>query len=231
VKKLAPGEVAWDGRVTGFGVRRQLGQPSYFLKYRSAGKQRFVTIGRHGSPWTPETARREAKRLLGRVASGADPWADKAVAKAQAADTLGAVAAEYLADAANRLRPGSLREAKRHLLVNWQPLADVSIFALTRRQIATQLTELERKGATTAVLARAQLSAMFNWAIRQGYELSANPVQGTSRQADRSRSRVLTDEELRKVWLACGDDDYGRIVRLLAFAFREPKALSHRRPC
>jgi len=29
------------------------------------------------------------------------------------------------------------------------------------------------------------------------------------------RERVLTDTELSAIWQACGDDDYGRIVRLL----------------
>jgi integrase len=31
-----------------------------------------------------------------------------------------------------------------------------------------------------------------------------------------SRSRILNDAELAKIWSACGDDDYGRIIRLLA---------------
>jgi hypothetical protein len=75
VQGLGPGETVWDTNVKGFGVRKQLKRPVYVLKYRHAGKQRFVTIGPHGSPWTPETARREAKRLLGAVAGGRDPRA------------------------------------------------------------------------------------------------------------------------------------------------------------
>jgi integrase len=43
------------------------------LKYRAGGRQRWATIGTHGSPWTPETARREAKRLLSRIAEGKHP--------------------------------------------------------------------------------------------------------------------------------------------------------------
>jgi integrase len=38
---------------------------------------RKLTIGKHGSPWTPETARAEAKRLLGIIAQGKDPAAGK----------------------------------------------------------------------------------------------------------------------------------------------------------
>ena len=74
VQSLAPGETIWDAghkeAVRGFGVRRQRGTPVYVVKYRALGRQRFFTIGPHGSPWTPEKARKEAKRLLGLVARG-----------------------------------------------------------------------------------------------------------------------------------------------------------------
>jgi hypothetical protein len=65
--------VVWDTDVRGFGVRRQQGDASYVLKVRVGTRQRFLTIGRHGAPWTPETARREARRLLGEIAAGRDP--------------------------------------------------------------------------------------------------------------------------------------------------------------
>src|SRR5271154_2690708 len=75
---------AWDTDVTGFGVRvTTRGERIYILKYRLARQQRWFTIGRHGSPWTPEAARREAVRLLGEVAQGIDP-ADKRRADRQA---------------------------------------------------------------------------------------------------------------------------------------------------
>ena len=91
------------------------------------------------------------------------------------------------------------------------------MFKLTRRQVAAQLTAIEAdRGSVTAARARAALSAMFNWAIREGFEIQANPVAGTNRPAEpRSRSRVLSDDELARVWRACGDNDYGRIIRLL----------------
>jgi Arm DNA-binding domain len=76
VDALKPGPdgkeaVIWDTEVKGFGVRVQRGgTKSYIVHYRvGTGRGapiRKVTIGQHGSPWTPETARREAKRMLGR---------------------------------------------------------------------------------------------------------------------------------------------------------------------
>jgi hypothetical protein len=55
VDKLEPGSLLWDTNLSGFGVRRQLRYPHYIVRYRFSGKQKFVTIGKHGA-WTPETA-------------------------------------------------------------------------------------------------------------------------------------------------------------------------------
>ncbi|MDH2403707.1 hypothetical protein QCM77_27680 [Bradyrhizobium sp. SSUT18] len=52
--------------------------------------------------------------------------------------------------------------------------------------------------------------------IQEGLDIPGNPVLGTNRpEQPKSRDRVLSDAELAEVWQACGDDDYGRIVRLL----------------
>ena len=79
VRALRLGETIWDASLPGFGARRQRSDAvSYVLFYRTKeGRQRWFTIGRHGAPWTPEGAREEARRLLGDVASKADPAGDK----------------------------------------------------------------------------------------------------------------------------------------------------------
>jgi integrase len=221
VKGLAPGDAIWDAdhreAVRGFGVRRQRGQPVYVLKYRVHGRQRFVTIGPHGSPWTPVTARREAKKLLGDVASGKDPAEAKAQIRLEAADTLRENIDRYLKHAKQKQKPRSYVETERHLLINWKPLHRDSVFRIRRRHIATRIAKIaENQGPVAASHARAALSAMFNWAIREGLELPANPVIGTNRPAvPKSCDRVLSDTELAGIWRACTDDDYGRIVRLL----------------
>src|SRR5215218_4009577 len=86
VRALGPNQTIWDAAVTGFGARRQRGDAvAYVLQFRTVeGRLRWHTIGRHGAPWTPDTARDEARRLLGEVAKGADPAADK-LAKREAA--------------------------------------------------------------------------------------------------------------------------------------------------
>lgn len=60
--------VIWDDDLPGFGLRVfASGKRSYVIQYRNNGSSRRFTIGLHGI-WTPETARREAKAQLGRVA-------------------------------------------------------------------------------------------------------------------------------------------------------------------
>ena len=77
VDALKPGSketIFWDAELGGFGVRcRASGSKVYVLKYRHLGRQRWITIGQHGAPWTPELARKEAKRLLGETVAGRDP--------------------------------------------------------------------------------------------------------------------------------------------------------------
>ena len=84
--------------MSGFGARRQDGPViSYILVYRTKdGRQRTYTIGKHGSPWSPDTARQEARRVLGEVVKGADPVADKIAGRK--AITVAELCQQYMAD-------------------------------------------------------------------------------------------------------------------------------------
>lgn len=77
----------WDAEVKGFGLKvTPGGSKTYIFQYRypagSGGSTRRITIGKHGSPWTPDTARGEARTLAFRVAQGEDPRAEKLKQKA-----------------------------------------------------------------------------------------------------------------------------------------------------
>jgi hypothetical protein len=99
IDALGPNTVLWDTATTGFGARRQRGAAVvYFVKYRAkdGGPQRWYKIGRHGAPWTAETARDEAVRVLGAVANGDDPAGVREVARN--AKTVSELCDLYLAD-------------------------------------------------------------------------------------------------------------------------------------
>ena len=67
----------WDAAVKGFGlVVTSNGARTYVVQYRLGGRDtrtRRYTIGRHGSPWTPEQARQRALDVLQLVRTGVDP--------------------------------------------------------------------------------------------------------------------------------------------------------------
>jgi integrase len=150
------------------------------------------------------------------VQLGRDPYVEKDTARADAELTLGAIADRFLDFQQSRLKVRSLLEVKRHLLRDWQPFARLPIKHISRAQIAAQIGMIAReRGGVTANHARTSLSGMFTWAMKQGL-VESNPVIATHRAADVvSRDRVLSDVELVAIWIACREDDYGRIVRLL----------------
>lgn len=214
VEQLQRGTRVWDTVVQGFGVRRQKDGAYYYLRFRRNGVQYMRSIGPHGSPWTPELARNEAKKLLGLAVSGNDPFA-----KSVPAEAFGHEVRRYLTKRKSALKRRTFEELERHLTNHALPLHRLRLSELDRRTIALRLAEVETaSGPTARNRVRASLSTFFNWAVREGL-LNANPVTGTARADERgARERVLTQEELAGLWSvlpAEGNGQFADIVRLL----------------
>jgi integrase len=173
------------------------------------------SIGRHGSPWTPDTARREALRLLGLIVSGTPIKAAAEPATAPAM-TLGDLAERYLTARQPSLRPRTFDEMQRHLRRSAAPLHKLPISGIDRRQIAECLATIEQgSGPVARNRVRASLSGLFTWAIAEGLT-EMNPVTGTATADEsRGRERVLTSAELKALWSALPATGYGNIIRLL----------------
>ena len=77
VSGLMPGEknyFVWDVETKGFGLKLTAARSIiYLVQTRLGGRLKRYTIGRHGVPWTPNSAQREAIQLLGRIAEGDPP--------------------------------------------------------------------------------------------------------------------------------------------------------------
>jgi integrase len=169
------------------------------------------SIGRLGAPWTPDTARNEARRLLGIVATGFDPCA-----KLLSGETFGAEVDRYLERKHSSLKPRSFIEDQRNLRKHSAPLHKLRLTDIDRRTIAVLLGQIETSsGPTARNRLRSALSSFFSWAIQEGLT-ETNPVQGTGKaDAGQPRDRVLTQEELKALWRALGDDRFSEIIRLL----------------
>src|SRR5262249_28260671 len=95
------------------------------------------------------------------------------------------------------------------------PLHSLPLDSIKRRDVAARIVAIGREcGAATAARARGVLSSFFTWAMRTGL-CENNPTIDTIRPAEKSRERVLTDPELAAIWNACGDDEHGKIIKLL----------------
>jgi hypothetical protein len=179
----------WDEKVCGFGVRKQKRGLFYYVRVRHNGQQVMRSIGRHGSPWTPDTARAKALEVLGTLASGSDPFAPSLTG-----ETFGAVAERYLLRKQGSLKPRSLNAIERHLRQYSAPLHKLPLADIDRRTIAILLGQVETEcGAVSRNRLRSSLSAFWAWAIAEGLTDELNPVTGTV-NADEggSRDRVLT---------------------------------------
>jgi integrase len=216
--RLGRGEtdrIWFDDAVPGFGLRvRQGGSRAWIYQYKIGKKQRRLVIGQ-ASAIKPAQAREIASQHHAKVKLGHDPAAEKRVRVERATHTLAALVERYLAYQKGKLRPGSYREIARHLTYHAAPLHNLPIDAVDQRTIATHLNVIERhSGAVTSNRVRATMSAMFSWAMREG-EVLSNPVTNTNKRDERPRERVLGDAELRRVWQALADDQYGTIIKLL----------------
>jgi integrase len=223
IASLPDGEgLYWDTGLRGFGYlcRRDASgaiRRSFIIQYRFGKQQRKIKLG-DANKLNVDAARKKAIKLYGQIENGTDPQAVKEAERVEAAKLSFAQAVElYLAAKASELRPTSLKLARLYLQnPRYFPLAKKPLHKIERGDVAAHLDRINSEsGAPTASRARAHISALFTWCLRRGH-CNENPVIATEEpKGSDARERVLSGDELKAVWNACGDDDYGRIVRLL----------------
>jgi integrase len=209
-------ETFWDPDIPGFGLRvRNSGSRTWLFQYARCGKTRKMFLG---SPDVVDAgkARATVKDYAAQVRLGRDPAVEKAESRVRAAETMGALLPRFLERQRARLRPASVRATERHLLGYLKPLHGLPVEQIDRRVIAKRLMEIaESSGPASSNLARASLSAFLMWCAKAGF-IDSNPVALTDKAiAAGERTRVLSDKEIKRIWLALRDDDYGAIMKLL----------------
>ena len=208
----------WDDDVPGFGCRlRDTGALSvtFVFQYRIGRRQRRLTLGAASALSAP-AARAMAVTVYAKVKLGHDPAGEKDKAAAVQGDTFEATLQPYLARQRQRLRPRSMVEITRRLVVNAGSLHRMPLTAIGRRDIAKLAARLSAtSGPVTANCTIASLSAFFAYCVRDGL-CDANPAAFVNKLPQAARERVLSLDELAKVWRATeGDDSYSTIVKLL----------------
>ncbi len=191
-----------DDLVPGFGIRVSEGGTKSFVLTHGARRQR-ETLGRVGVVSLQE-ARTEAKRRLAEYTLGKNKprtinW--------------NAALEEYLAEKAPDLKPRTLDDYRylltRHFKYGTTKLSELSPHDLRKNLERLAKTPAEQQHAFVV------LRAFIRWAHRKHY-LDLNPMERM--QAPHPyvpRERIVTDNELRRVWNAVGDNTFGKIVKLL----------------
>jgi integrase len=235
-------------RVVVFPSRRK----SFVVRFRFRGLQRKLTLGpvlvERGvaeSDTTPEldtplslaAARERATKALREAKSGRDPCAAKQRARqeqlAAESDTLNAIAAEYLRREGPRLRTLSQRKADLDLLCT-SVLGRLPVAEIRRGQFTRLLDHLaDTRGPVRSDRCLSALRTLLSWHASRSDFISPL-VRGGRRTSisERARSRILSDDELRAVWLAAEQDKgpFGPFVRfVLLTATRRSEAGGLRR--
>jgi integrase len=196
------------------------GAKSWAVRYRHQGQPRKHTIGSFPTV-DLKTARLLGGKALRAAAEGRDPGREKMQSRAAKADSIDRVVEDFLERHVRRSnRPRSAQETERllrlHVLPRWRGR---TVHEITRRDVLDVLDRVVDGGAPIAAnRTLAAVRKFFNWCVARDV-LATSPCAGVKPPtAERSRDRVLSDDELRLVWQAADQVGwpFGPMVKLLA---------------
>lgn len=203
VDSLGPGErdlFVWDTGLKGFGLKvTPSGSKVYLIQYRLGGRgstTKRYTVGKHG-PFTPDTARDRAEKLLAKVSNGIDPAAEEKAQRAQAY-TVRDLCKRYLEEHVDvKNRTSTAKGFRRLVDKHVKPaLGDLAVSAVTRADIA-KLHHDMRATPRQANQALAVMSKMFHLAEVWGFRPDeSNPCRKIERYKEAKRERFLSEGEL-----------------------------------
>jgi integrase len=213
-------ELFWNVRLPGFGlVVTDLGHKSYVQQYRNRqGKSCRLTIGDAAS-LSLDQALKLARGYIGEVARGGDPLAARRRERNAGKTTLRSVCDDYFDREGKKLR-----SAKQ-----WRPVLErcvlpqlgnrqIEDIANKRSLIVSLLDDIEdERGPGMRKVVRTILNVVFNW-YQGRTDGFVNPILRGLRSAKyEPRSRILSDDELARVWKAAETFPvpWGHYVRFL----------------
>jgi len=174
-----------DDQLKGFALRvTASGTKSFVVEKNIGNKVRRITLGKYGA-LTVEQARKEAQKIIGQIATGINPIAEKQALKINSI-TLDEVFNDYK-QARKSLKHNTLYNYERVLTIAFAGWGNKPFLSITKDKVAKHHEKLGKEnGEAYANLAMRLLRALFNFAVGQ-YEdaqgkslITENPVKRLS---------------------------------------------------
>jgi integrase len=190
-----------DGHARGLILRvLPRGQKLWTMRYRYRGSQKRLVLGEYPT-MSLAKARDAAEDARTQVRNGGDPAGDRQTARQIPTDTVAALVKDYKAKHVRVKQRGWVEEERIldvEVLPRWK---DRSVRELTRRDVRALVEPIVDRGSPImANRVLAVVRRMLNYGVRNDW-LDANPaslIDPPGREI--SRERVLTDDEIRRVW-------------------------------
>lgn len=169
------------------------------MRYRRAGRQKRHLLGEYPAV-SLAVARKRALKAQAAINDGRDLAAEHQAQKMASTDTVAVLATEYLSKHARKFKR-SAAEDERILNVEVLPRwKDRSVRELTRRDVRALVERVAERAPIMANRVLALVRRMLNFAVDHDW-IEANPAARVQKPApENNRDRVLTDEELRRLW-------------------------------
>jgi integrase len=177
------------------------GTIQFVVRYRWKGKNRRHKLGTYSDKFTIAKARSAARAVIVQVEAGEDPAGERQAQRQTPIDTVDALVEAYLEKYA-KPRKRSAAEDERVLRVDVLPRwKGRAVQSLTRRDVRDVLDRIVERGAPYAANRTFEVvRRMLNWAVEQDW-IDASPASHVKKPSkEYARDRVLTDDEIRKLW-------------------------------
>ena len=163
-----------DSAVPGFGLRiTSNGAVAFIVEKRINGKVKRMTLGRYGN-LTVEQARSKALELLGKVATGIDPIAEKRANEARSTTLIEAFE-DYLKTRKD-LKQGTVFDYKRSMRTAFNDWQNKALTDITKDMVQIRHQKLGETSHARANNAMRVLRAVFNHALHKYEDEAGNPV-------------------------------------------------------
>jgi integrase len=217
VDKLKPGEIVWDSKLTGFGVRYQRRDKVFIYKCRIGNRQRWFSIGKFGQPWTVDAAENRVKVIQGDIAKDVDPASirDERLRN----PTLQEAGEAFLETVISKKREATqvlyrdFFERLAYPKLGKTKVADIKFSEVSALHYSLRQTPI------TANRTVAALSSLFSWCERHGHRpKQSNPAQGVEKFEEKSREKFLSARELARLGTALTRAERNKTESVFALA-------------